>query len=149
MKNITIAGRITRDAVTRTTQQGDKVTGFSVAVDDGFGQNKRTLFFDCSLWGKRGDSLAQYLVKGASVTVAGDLSTREHEGKTYLTLRASEVTLQGDAGGQRDGGDRRRNDDRDQRRDDRGSGGGLAYGARTGGAPDMDDEIPFSFEVRA
>ncbi|MDF3606285.1 single-stranded DNA-binding protein [Paracoccus sp. DMF-8] len=128
MKNITIAGRITRDAVTRTTQQGDKVTGFSVAVDDGYGQNKRTLYFDCSLWGKRGDSLSQYLTKGASVTVAGDLSTREHEGKTYLTIRVSEITLQGGkSGGSRD--------------DDQRSGGYA--GGTTGGVDDFDDTIPF------
>ena len=125
MKNITIAGRITRDAVTRTTQQGDKVTGFSVAVDDGFGQNKRTLFFDCNLWGKRGDSLAQYLVKGASVTVAGDLSTREHDGKTYLTIRVSEITLQG---GKSDGQQR---------------GGGYGAGGSPGSYPDEQD-IPFA-----
>ena len=108
MKNITIAGRITRDAVTRNTQQGEKVTGFSVAVDDGYGQNKRAIFFDCSLWGKRGDSLAQHLTKGSQVTVSGDLSTREHEGKTYLTVRVADVTLQGkpQGGGRSDDYDR-------------------------------------------
>lgn len=138
MKIITIAGRITRDAVTRTTQQGDKVTGFSVAVDDGFGQNKRTLFFDCSLWGKRGDSLAQYLVKGASVTVAGDLSTREHEGRTYLTIRVSEIALQGGKAA-------------DSQPRDTGTSYGGGYGAggspnsQSSGRPDFDDSdiIPF------
>lgn len=134
MKNITIAGRITRDAVTRTTQQGDKVTGFSVAVDDGFGQNKRTLFFDCSLWGKRGESLSQYLTKGASVTVAGDLSTREHEGKTYLTIRVSEITLQGGKSG---GG---RSDDAPRGQQSSQSGG---HDGNRSHAPDFDDDIPF------
>lgn len=125
MKSITIAGGITRDAATRTTQQGDKVTGFSVAVDEGFGQNKRTLYFDCSLWGARGEKLAQYLTKGSKVCVSGDFSTREHEGKTYLTIRAAEVTLLG--GGKRD--------DADQ-----------SPRAPAGGRVDMDDmdsEIPF------
>ena len=140
MKTITIAGRITRDAVTRTTQQGDKVTGFSVAVDDGFGQNKRTMFFDCSLWGKRGDSLAQYLVKGASVTVAGDLSTRDHDGKTYLTVRVAEITLQGGKS--------------DSQQRDTGTSYGGGYGAggspnsQSSGRPDFDDEIPFLMEWR-
>jgi len=94
MKNITIAGRITRDAENRQAGS-DNVTGFSVAVDDRQGKEKSTLFFDCSLWGKRGEALSQYLVKGASVTVSGDLSKREHDGKTYLTIRANDVTLQG------------------------------------------------------
>ena len=95
MKNITVAGGITKDAVTRSTQSGDKVTGFSVAVSEGFGDNKRMLYFDCTLWSKRGESLAQYLTKGGKVAVSGELSTRDHEGKTYLTIRVDQVTLQG------------------------------------------------------
>jgi len=98
MKTIVIAGNIGRDAVTRTTQNGDKVTGWPVAVEERNGQDKRTIWFDCSLWGKRGEALAQYLTKGTKVAVSGELSTREHEGRTYLTVRASEVTLMG--GGQ-------------------------------------------------
>lgn len=94
MKSLTIAGRLTKDAVTREAGS-DKVTGFSVAVDDRSNKEKSTLFFDCSMWGKRGETLAQYLTKGSSVTVAGDLGTREYEGKTYLTLRVNDVTLQG------------------------------------------------------
>ncbi len=94
MKNLTIAGRLTKDATTRDAGS-DRVTGFSVAVDDWNGKTKGTLFFDVSWWGKRGETLAQYLTKGSSVTVSGDLGTREYEGKTYLTLRAHDVTLQG------------------------------------------------------
>ncbi len=126
MKQIIIAGGITRDAVVRHTQSGDAVAGFSVAVDERSNQDKRTLYFDCSLWGKRGEALAQYLTKGSRVTVAGDLSTREHEGKTYLTVRASEVTLQG-------GGERRDDAPRDRPRDDAGSSR----------RDDLDDDIPF------
>ena len=124
MKNITVAGGITKDAVTRSTQSGDKVTGFSVAVSEGFGDNKRTLYFDCSYWGKRGEALCQYLTKGNRVAVSGDLSTREHEGKTYLTIRADQVTLMG--GGKPS----------DDARDD---GGYSASASR----PDLDDAIPF------
>jgi len=94
MKNLTIAGRLTKDATTREAGS-DKVTGFSVAVDDRQGKEKSTLFFDCSMWGKRGETLAQYLVKGSQVTVSGDLGAREYEGKTYLTLRVADVSLQG------------------------------------------------------
>lgn len=127
MKNITIAGGITRDAVTRTRQQGDKVTGFSVAVSEGFGDSKRTLYFDCSLWGSRGEKLAGYLTKGSRVAVSGDLSTRENDGKTYLTVRASEVTLMG--GGQ----------DRGEPRQERQPQGR----AQPQGYDDMQDEVPF------
>ena len=95
MKNITIAGNIGKDAVVRTTQGGESVTGWTVAVEERQGQDKRTICYDCTLWGKRGSGLAQYLTKGSRVAVSGELSTRENDGKTYLTVRASEVTLMG------------------------------------------------------
>lgn len=128
MKTITIAGRLTRDAVTREAGS-DKVTGFAVAVDDRSSKEKSTLFFDCSLWGKRGESLAQYLVKGTSVTVSGDFGKREHEGKTYFTVRVNDVTLQG---GKQDS--------------ERSSGGGDTYQQQSS-APKQtdtfDDDCPF------
>ncbi len=95
MKNITLAGRLTKDAETRNLSSGDTVTSFSVAVDDSQGKEKGTIFFDCSIFGKRGDALSQYLTKGTPVTVTGDLSKREHDGKTYLGVRVDNVTLQG------------------------------------------------------
>jgi single-strand DNA-binding protein len=95
MKNIVLAGRLTKDAELRRTQGGDPVLGFSVAVDDRSGKEKRTLFFSCSMWGTRGSALEPHLKKATSVTVSGDFSTREHDGKTYLEVRVNDVTLQG------------------------------------------------------
>ena len=120
MKNLTIAGNIGKSAELRKTGNGDQVAGFSVAVNDGFGDKKRTLWFDVSIWGKRAEVLAPMLTKGGKVCVTGDLSTRKHEGKTYLTLRAAEVTLQS---GRQD-------------RDD-------APPARQAARDDLNDEVPF------
>ena len=52
MNNLTIAGALGRDAETRTTQTGETVTGFSVAVSNG--KDRDATWFDCSLWGDRG-----------------------------------------------------------------------------------------------
>ena len=136
MKSITIAGNIGKDAVTRTTPNGEKVTGWSVAVEERNGQDKRSIWFDCTLWGKRGESLAQYLTKGGKVAVSGELSTRDHDGKTYLTIRVEQVTL---LGGKPDG--------ERQERSQQSSGYG-AGGSANSGRSDMDDEIPFAPEFR-
>lgn len=129
MKTITIAGRNTKNAELRRTQGGDPVVSFSVAVDDGYGQNKATMFFDCSIWGKRGEALQPHIVKGQPITVSGELGKREHEGKTYLTIRVNEVALQG---GKPETTQRREPDD-------------GSYGA---GSALLDDEIPFAPEFR-
>lgn len=131
MKNLTIAGRITKDAELRRTQSGDPVLSFSVAVDDGYGQNKSTLFFDASLFGKRGEAIAHLLMKGQPVTVSGDLSKREHNGKTYLTIRVADVTLQGKPQGGSQGG---RNDY---------DSGKSSSGSQQSSRSDYDSEIPF------
>jgi single-strand DNA-binding protein len=80
-------GRIGKDAVTRHTSAGDSVTGFSLAMDDGFGDRKVTHWFDVSGWGKRYEGVAANLTKGAQVFVNGEYGEREHEGKTYKTIR--------------------------------------------------------------
>ena len=126
MKSITIAGNIGKSAESRRTPNGDAVTSWSLAVEERKGSEKRTIWFDCSLWGKRGESLAPYLTKGGKVAVSGELSTREHEGKTYLTVRAEQVTLLG--GGQ----------DRDTPRNDPAMQAPSGFGAKS-----LDDEIPF------
>ena len=75
---------------------GTAVCNFNVAVKAGYGQNEQTLWVDCAMWGTRAESkLADYLLKGQSVAVSGELGSREHEGKTYLTCRVNDVTLTG------------------------------------------------------
>jgi len=93
MKQITIFGNCTKDAELRTTQGGQKVCGFTVAVNDR--RTKEAMFFEVAYWGKAGEAVAQYITKGNSVAVSGELSTREYNGKTYFQVNATSVTLGG------------------------------------------------------
>lgn len=138
MKTVCISGNITKDAVLRRTQSGEPVTGFSVAVNDA--RTKSALFFDCSLWGKRGDALTAYLKKGTKVSVCGDLGTREHDGKTYLTVNVSEVTLMG-------GGEARSPQQRERPSSDDFEENGRP-GQQANFSGDLDDDIPFLMEWR-
>lgn len=95
MLKVIIAGRLGKNAEHRTTQGGTDVCSFSVATDVGWGENKHTVWVDVAKFGKGAEGLTRYLTKGTSVTVVGDLSTREHEGKTYLNCRADDISLQG------------------------------------------------------
>ena len=96
MNSLNAIGRVGgKDAVTRYTQAGEPVTGWSMAVDSGYGDKKQTIWIDCSAWGKRFEKVAEYITKGVQLGVTGELGTREHEGKTYITLRIADVTLVG------------------------------------------------------
>lgn len=94
MIEVIVAGNLTKDAELRPAGNS-QVCGFSVAADTGFGDKKQTMFFSCSLWGNQGAALAQYLKKGNPVTVIGEMSEREYDGKQYKEIRVNSIKLQG------------------------------------------------------
>lgn len=95
MNVLTVSGNIGRDAEVRNAG-GTAVAGFSLAIKSGYGDKAQTIWLDCSIWGKQAESgLVQYLKKGQFVVVSGEMGTREHDGKTYITLRVNNVTLGG------------------------------------------------------
>ena len=75
MNVCTFSGRLTRDCEVRTTQSGTTISSFSIAVDSGFGEYKRTDFINCKFF-KR-EQLAQYMTKGKPVMVSGELQTEK------------------------------------------------------------------------
>lgn len=99
MNNISIAGNITRDAEIRYLPDGSAVAAFGLA--DNQGKDKQAIFWNCSLFGKRAESLAQYLTKGQSVTVTGTISEREFTDKNTgalrkaMDVRVNDIALQG------------------------------------------------------
>ncbi len=84
----TFSGRLGKDAETRYTASQKAITNFSLAVDIGWGENKKTMWLSCGIWGDRGEKGAPYLTKGAAVTVTGEIELREYEsnGETRTSL---------------------------------------------------------------
>jgi single-strand DNA-binding protein len=101
MNVFSFTGNLGRDAEVR--QAGSStVCGFSVAVKSGFGDKAQSIWIDCSIWGKQAEGkLPEYLLKGQQVAISGELGTREHNEKTYLTCRVNSVDL---VGGKSEGG---------------------------------------------
>lgn len=96
---VIIIGRLGRDAELRYTPAGKAVCSFSAATDDGYGDNKKTIWFKCTLWNERAEKLVKYLTKGQVVMVEGRLqSTDAGECRTWTDqggkVRASfEITV--------------------------------------------------------
>lgn len=97
--------RIGRDAEVRYTPGGDAVANLSLAFswgrkgDDG---NRPTQWVDGSLWGKRAESITQYLTKGTLVMVTlEDVHIEEFQGKNgpghKLAGRISAIEFAGGA----------------------------------------------------
>jgi len=97
MNSITVSGTV-GNAELKYLQSGDPVLAFSVA--DGQGKDKPTLWWNCSIYGKRAESLANYVQKGGKVTVVGTVSEDQYTDKNgndkkAMKVRVSDIALQG------------------------------------------------------
>jgi len=64
--------RLGKDSELATTQSGKQVLKITAAYDVGWGDNKKTVWLDASMWGDRGSKIAQYLTKGTQVVIHAD-----------------------------------------------------------------------------
>lgn len=93
MNKVILVGRLTRDPEVRYTQTGKAVASFSVAVDTGFGENKRADFIPIVVWDKLAEICGNNLTKGRRILVEGRLQIRDYE-KDGQKRRAAEVIAQ-------------------------------------------------------
>ena len=77
LNHVVLIGRLTREAELKFTSGGQAVCKFSIAVNrrkkSGDQWEDEANFFDVVLWGRQGEALHQYLVKGKMVGVDGEL----------------------------------------------------------------------------
>jgi single-strand DNA-binding protein len=77
INHVVLVGRLTRDAELKYTAGGQAVCKFSIAVNrrkkSGDQWVDEVNFFDIVLWGRQGESINQYLVKGKQVGIEGEL----------------------------------------------------------------------------
>ena len=104
MKNINrviVSGNLTREPEYRQTASGMGVLGFGIASNDSRKNNQTGQwedvpnFIDCTMFGKRADSLSSILHKGMKVCIEGRLrySTWERDGqkRSKLEVIADEI----------------------------------------------------------
>lgn len=98
INKVILMGRLTRDPELRHTGTGTPVAHFTVAVDNGFGDNRQTSFINCVAWNKQAEFVTNYFTKGKMIIVIGRIQTRSWDGqdgkKNYATeVVASEVSF--------------------------------------------------------
>jgi len=100
MASITLVGRLTRDAELKYINSGEAICHFTIATDsrvkkDG-GYVDEPSFWDVDLWGKRGESINQYLTKGKQVAVSGAarIEKWEKDGQTHIKVKVNATDVQ-------------------------------------------------------
>lgn len=86
-------GRICTDITVRYTQSQKPVTSFRIAVDDGYGENKKSYFLSCVAWGKVCDFISNHFNKGDPIIVEGKLQTREWTDKQGQKRTETEINV--------------------------------------------------------
>lgn len=81
MNSVTVIGRITNDLEVRKVGQDLSVLSFSIALNERYGNNDETYFFDVTAWNKQADTIANYFKKGQRIGVSGRLKQERFQDK--------------------------------------------------------------------
>lgn len=173
VNKVIIIGNLGRDPEVRSFPNGGKVVNLRIATsetwrDKATGERKeRTEWHSVAIFNEPLGKIAeQYLKKGSTVYIEGQLETRKWQDQSGADRYSTEVVVRpyrgeltllggrdgGSGGGGSGGGYNERGGHDDYGSNQGSSGGGAASGggrggygggAPAGGRPDLDDEIPF------
>lgn len=138
LNSITLGGNIGNDMEVRYTQNGKAIGSFPLAVTNGYGDNKRTMWITCLVFGERAEKLAPHIRKGGKIVVGGRLDVRQYDRNDGTKGTAVEIAvndLEFMAGGQQQGhqqGQQKKSPPPQQNN----NGNDVP--------PDFDDDIPFA-----
>ena len=94
MNTVVLIGRLTADPELKHTQNGNAVTGFSIAVDRPYqksGEEKQVDFIDIVAWRGTAELICKYFKKGRKIAVQGVIQTRSYTDKDGNKRKAFEV----------------------------------------------------------
>lgn len=105
LNNISVIGRMTRDLDGRAfgyTPNGKARLNISIAVNDGYGENEYTSYFDVVIWGKTAENIKPYIGKGKQLCINGRLRQdrweKDGQKNSRVTIVADTVQLLGGCG---------------------------------------------------
>lgn len=139
-------GRLVRDSELKYVSNGTPICRFAIAVGNRIKKNDEWVedvsFFEVVIWGKSGESLNPYLVKGKQVAVEGELHQNRWEqdgqSRSKIEINANNVQLLGGNAGASGQGAGNASSDPAHVQNRAGSAG-----KDDGMPPDFPDDIPF------
>lgn len=79
MNTLNIIGGLTRDPELSFTKNQKPFTKFSIGFQTGWGDNKKSNYLDCVVWGKQAEVLSQYFRKGSRIGLTGEINQEQWE----------------------------------------------------------------------
>ena len=77
MNNVNLIGNLTRDPELKYSTGANQVAvcRFSLAINEGYGDKRETIFLNIVVFGKQGENCDRFLSKGSKVAVTGRIQT--------------------------------------------------------------------------
>ena len=92
---MTVTGNVGANAELRYTQQGTAIGDFNLPVKQGYGDNQKTSWVKCVLWGKVAEAYVPNIKKGDLLVVSGEFYVEEwtKDGVTHVKpcLRVNQI----------------------------------------------------------
>lgn len=100
---VIVIGRLTRDAELKYTRSGSAISNLSIANTktrkDGDQWVEETNFFEATLFGRQGEALNQYLLKGTQVSLTGELDyqswEKDGQKRSKVIIKVNNIQLLG------------------------------------------------------
>jgi len=124
INSMIFTGNVGKDMEVRNTPNGKAIGSFSVAVSQGWGDNKKTSWVNCKMFNERAEKLAPYVLKGTPVTVQGQFVLEQWEKDGVKNSQACCIIESVQLGQKKESGS-------------------AAPVAKAAAPADMDDDIPF------
>lgn len=95
MNKVTLVGRLGQDPEVKTSNLGKQYAKFSLATNDGYGENKKTNWHSCVAFGKVAELIDKYVSKGNELAVNGSVDYNKHDDKYYTNIIVNDITFIG------------------------------------------------------
>ena len=93
MNRVILSGNLTKDADLRYTTNEKAYSKFCIANNEGYGENKKTTFFNCTLWGKSAENLNSFLVKGQKVLITGKVEINDYKDREGVERKIIDINV--------------------------------------------------------
>ena len=90
LNSVNLMGRLTADPELKTTENGNSVVSFSIAVQRSY-QRDQVDFIDIVAWRRTAEFICQYFKKGQMIAIEGSLQTRNWTDKEGKNRKSVEV----------------------------------------------------------
>lgn len=97
INNVTLIGRLTKDAELRYTPSNVAVATFTLAVNRTFKNengDREADFINCVMWRQQAGNLANWAKKGALIGITGRIQTRNYDNQQGQRVYVTEVVAE-------------------------------------------------------